>query len=87
MSQFVRYPHKSPLVVEGYAQDATGDERYLSSRGRAQLVREYVVGKFKLDPSYVAIMPMGSEAPESPSGKEWNGVALALFVEKAVLSH
>ena len=87
MSQFVRYPHKSPLVVEGYAQDATGDERYLSSRARAQLVRDYVVGKFKLDPSYVAIMPMGSEAPDSPSGKEWNGVALALFVEKTVLSH
>jgi phospholipid/cholesterol/gamma-HCH transport system substrate-binding protein len=87
MSQFVRYPHKSPLVVEGYAQDATGDERYLSSRTRAQLVRDYVVGKFKLDPSYVAIMPMGSEAPGSPSGKEWNGVALALFVEKTVLSH
>ena len=87
MSQFVRYPHKSPLVVEGYARDATGDERYLSSRTRAQLVRDYVVGKFKLDPNYVAIMTMGSEAPESPSGKEWNGVALALFVEKAVLSH
>ena len=87
MSQFVRYPHKSPLVVEGYAQDATGDERYLSSRTRAQLVRDYVVGKFKLDPSYVAIMPMGSEAAGSPSGKEWNGVALALFVEKTVLSH
>ena len=58
MSQFVRYPHKSPLVVEGYAQDATGDARYLSSRLRAQLVRDYVVGKFKLDPSYVAIMTM-----------------------------
>lgn len=87
MSQFVRYPHRSPLVVEGYAQDATGDVRYLSSRTRAQLVRDYVVGKFKLDPSYVAIMPMGAEATESPSGGEWNGIALALFVEKAALSH
>ena len=86
MSQFVRYPHRSPLVVEGYAQDVTGDARYLSSRTRAQLVRDYVVGKFKLDPSYVAIMPMGAEAPGSPSGGEWNGVALALFVEKAALS-
>ena len=86
MSQFVRYPHRSPLVVEGYAQDATGDARYLNSRTRAQLVRDYVVGKFKLDPNYVAIMPMGREAPGSPSGGEWNGVALALFVEKAALS-
>jgi phospholipid/cholesterol/gamma-HCH transport system substrate-binding protein len=87
MSQFLRYPHRSPLVVEGYAQDATGDARYLNSRTRAQLVRDYVVGKFKLDPNYLAIMPLGTEALGSPSGGEWNGVALALFVEKAALSH
>ena len=81
MSQFVRYPQRSPFVVEGYALDATGDARYLSGRTRAQLVRDYIVGKFKLDPNYVAIMPMGSEAPGSPSGRDWNGVALAMFVE------
>ena len=81
MSQFVRYPQKSPFVVEGYALDATGDARYLNGRTRAQLVRDYIVGKFKLDPNYVAIMPMGSEAPGSPSGRDWNGVALAMFVE------
>jgi hypothetical protein len=71
--------------VEGYALDATGDVRYLSSRTRAQLVRDYVVGKFKLDPNFVAIMPMGAEAPESPTGREWNGVALAMFVQPSVL--
>ena len=81
MSQFVRYPQRSPFVVEGYALDATGDARYLNGRTRAQLVRDYIVGKFKLDPNYVAIMPMGSEAPGSPSGRDWNGVALAMFVE------
>ena len=82
MSQFLRYPQKSPFVVEGYAQEATGDARYLSSRARAQLVRDYLVGKFKLDPNYVATMPMGAEAPGSPSGDEWDGVALALFVPR-----
>jgi phospholipid/cholesterol/gamma-HCH transport system substrate-binding protein len=80
MSQFVRYPQKSPFVVEGYAQEVTGDLRYLTSRLRAQLVRDYVAAKFKLDPNYLAIMPMGAEARESPTGREWNGVALALFV-------
>jgi phospholipid/cholesterol/gamma-HCH transport system substrate-binding protein len=83
MSQFVRYPQKSPFVVEGYSLDATGDARYLSGRTRAQLVRDYIVGKFKLDPNYVATMPMGSEAPGSPSGRDWNGVALAMFVERS----
>jgi phospholipid/cholesterol/gamma-HCH transport system substrate-binding protein len=85
MSQFVRYPRKSPFVVEGYALDATGDARYLNSRMRAQLVRDYVVGKFKMDPSYVAIMPMGAEAAASPTGRDWNGIALAMFVEASAL--
>jgi phospholipid/cholesterol/gamma-HCH transport system substrate-binding protein len=86
MSQFLRYPHTSPLVVEGYARDATGDARYLNSRTRAQLVRDYVLGKFKLNPNYLAVMPMGAEAADSPSGRDWNGVALALFVEKTALT-
>ena len=86
MSQFLRYPNTSPLVVEGYARDVTGDARYLNSRARAQLVRDYVVGKFRLNPNYVGIRAMGAEAPGSPSGQEWNGVALALFVEKAAVS-
>ena len=83
MSQFVRYPQRSPFVIEGYALDVTGDARYLNGRTRAQLVRDYIVAKFKLDPNYVAIMPMGSEAPGSPSGRDWNGVALAMFVESS----
>lgn len=85
MSQFVRYPHTSPLVVEGYAEEPTGDERYLISRDRAQLVREYLVSKFGLDTNYVAIMPMGAAAEGSPSGNRWDGVALALFVQRAAL--
>lgn len=79
MSEFVRYPRNSPFVVEGYAPEATNDQRFLLSRRRAQLVRDYVVGKFGLDPKFVATMPMGESAPGSPAGDRWEGVALALF--------
>jgi phospholipid/cholesterol/gamma-HCH transport system substrate-binding protein len=79
MSEFVRYPRNSPFVVEGYAHEATNDQRFLLSRRRAQLVRDYVVGKFGLDGKVVATMPMGEEAPGSPVGDRWDGVALALF--------
>ena len=85
MSQFVRYPRTSPLVVEGYAQEVTVDEQYLTGRRRAQLVRDYLVGKFSLEPNYVATMPMGAEAKDSPAGARWNGVALALFVPATAL--
>jgi phospholipid/cholesterol/gamma-HCH transport system substrate-binding protein len=80
MAEFVRYPKTSPLVVEGYADGVTDDERYLVSRQRAELVRDYVIGKFQLDPNYVAVMPMGSQAEGSPAGDTWDGTALARFV-------
>lgn len=82
MAAFVTYPKTSPFVVEGYAQEATGDERFLRSRARAHVVRDYLVGKFGLDPRYVAIMPMGAAAEGSPAGSTWDGVALAIFVER-----
>jgi phospholipid/cholesterol/gamma-HCH transport system substrate-binding protein len=85
MGEFVRYPKKSPFVVEGYAHEATTEQRFLLSRRRAQLVRDYVVGKFGLDSNYVSVMPMGEEAPDSPVGDKWDGVALALFVATSAM--
>jgi phospholipid/cholesterol/gamma-HCH transport system substrate-binding protein len=85
MSQFVEYPRDSPFVVEGYAQAVTADERFLVSRTRAQLVRDYIVGKFGMDPGLTAIMPMGGRAEGTPDGEVWDGVALAMFVPAAAL--
>jgi phospholipid/cholesterol/gamma-HCH transport system substrate-binding protein len=80
MSQFVRYPRTTPFVVEGYAREITADQRFLLSRSRAQLVLNYVVGKFGLDANATTTMAMGAEAHESPLGDTWDGVALAVFV-------
>jgi phospholipid/cholesterol/gamma-HCH transport system substrate-binding protein len=83
MSQYVRYPKTSPFVVEGYAEELTGEGRFLLSQSRAQLVRDYVLTKFGLDRNFVAIMPMGEEAVGSPAGRTWSGVALAIFVPRS----
>jgi phospholipid/cholesterol/gamma-HCH transport system substrate-binding protein len=82
MAAFVQYPRTTPFVVEGYAQAPTADERFLLSRHRAGLARDYIVGKFGLDPNYVTTMVMGNEAAGSPAGNQWNGVALAMFVAR-----
>ena len=82
MAPFLRYPRDTPFVVEGYAGGVTSDERFLASRGRAQLVRDYLQGKYGLDAGYVGIMPLGNEAHDSPAGSTWSGVALAAFVAK-----
>ena len=85
LAPYLRYPRNSPFVVEGYAHEATSDQRFLLSRARAQLVRDYLVGKFGLDANYVATMPMGGDAPGSPSGGQWDGVALAMFVSTSAM--
>jgi len=82
MAAFLKYPRNTPFVVEGYAGGITTDERYRDSRRQAQLVRDYLVGRYPLDPSNVAVMPLGADAPGSPAGDTWNGVALAMFVAK-----
>ena len=83
MGPFLRYPRDTPFVVEGYAPGVTEDERYVASRARAQLVRDYLQGKYGLDPAYVGIMPLGVDAPNSPANGRWDGVALAAFVQRS----
>jgi phospholipid/cholesterol/gamma-HCH transport system substrate-binding protein len=85
MATFVKYPRTTPFVVEGYADGPTGDERFLLSRSRAELVRDYLVERYRLDPNYLTTMAMGAEAIDSPAGTRWDGVALAMFVGRDVL--
>ena len=83
MATFLGYPPDTPVVIEGYADGVTRDVQFVRSRSRAELVRDYVVRKFKLDPGYVTIMPMGPQAPDSPANGRWEGVAIAAFVQKS----
>ena len=84
MAELLRYPRNSPLVIEGYALADTRDERFLRAADRARQVREYVVAKYGVSPNYVATMPLGSEARDSPDGNQWDGVALTLWVDRRV---
>ena len=83
MAPFIKYPRDTPLVVEGYAEGVTANDRFLGSRSRAQLVRDYLQSRFSLDGGYVGIMPLGNEAPGSPANDKWEGVALAMFVQRS----
>ena len=83
MSDFLRYPQDSPIVVEGYATGPTYDARYIASRRRAAMVREYLVTRIQLDMSRMGVMPLGDQAPGSPDGATWDGVAIAIFLKTA----
>jgi phospholipid/cholesterol/gamma-HCH transport system substrate-binding protein len=72
----------SVLVVEGYSQLPTIDQQFLESRSRAAMAREYLIVRFHLDPQEAGVMPLGHESPGSPGNTAWDGIALAVFVEK-----
>lgn len=83
MADLVRYPRDSPLIVEGYADGADTGAAYLVSSDRAQIVREYLLTRFRRQVTLTGTMPMAAEAPGSPRGDgRWAGVALALFVKR-----
>ncbi|MGH9349859.1 MAG: MlaD family protein [Vicinamibacterales bacterium] len=87
MADFVRYPRDSPLVVEGYAEGRAGEAAYLISDDRAQIVREYLLSRFRRQTTLTGVMPMSDFAPGSPRGDgRWSGVALALFVSNDALA-
>jgi phospholipid/cholesterol/gamma-HCH transport system substrate-binding protein len=86
MADLVRYPRDSPLVVEGYAESGEGESPYLLSVGRAQIVRDYLLGRFRRQTTLTDIMPLSDDATGSPRGDgRWSGVALAVFVRNDVL--
>ena len=72
----------SIVVVEGYSDQGSPADRYVHSRTRAALVRDYLIERFDLDPGAVGAMPLGGDASGSPQTGTWNGVALAVFIQK-----
>ncbi len=86
MADLVRYPRDSPLVVEGYAESTAGESSYVVSVERAQLVRDYLLSRFRRQSTLTDIMPMSDDAVGSPRGdNRWSGVALAMFVRHDAL--
>jgi phospholipid/cholesterol/gamma-HCH transport system substrate-binding protein len=87
MSDFVRYPRDSPLVVEGYSPATGGGTAYLISADRASVVREYLDNRFRRKSTLLGFMAMGDQAVGSPTGdNRWSGVALTLYVSNESLA-
>ncbi len=82
IAPFLTYLADTPLVVEGYSQAGARAERYLRSRSRAGLVRDYLLERFALDPQNVGDMPLGEQSVGTPGDRPWDGVALAVFLDR-----
>jgi phospholipid/cholesterol/gamma-HCH transport system substrate-binding protein len=85
IAPYLEYLASGILIVEGYSQHGALDEQYLQSRGRASIVRDYLVGTFHLDPQATGAMPLSADSTGSPGKAPWDGVALAVILPKDAL--
>ncbi len=69
------------LMIEGLASDGGRDQQFLASRARAVTVRDYLIGRFHLEPRSTGVMPLGSELSPGAPTKPWDGIALAFFLK------
>ncbi len=63
------------VIVEGYSGKGTPDQEFVTSRRRANLVREYLEAHFHLIHSDVGIVPLRDKPPQGAGRETWNGVA------------
>jgi phospholipid/cholesterol/gamma-HCH transport system substrate-binding protein len=82
---FLKYVASGTVIVEGHSQQGPPDQQYLRSRARASLVREYLVGRFELDPQTTGVMALGADSGDSPAHMPWEGVALAVILPKGTI--
>jgi phospholipid/cholesterol/gamma-HCH transport system substrate-binding protein len=75
---------KAIVVVEGYSQTGATDQQYLRSRARAAAAADYLIGKFRLDPGRAGIMALGAKTAGHPTDPEWDGVAIAVYLDKKI---
>ena len=70
------------VIVEGYSGTGSPDQQFVTSRRRANLVREYLEAHFHLIHSDVGIVPLRDKPPPCAGRDTWNGVAIVLFDDR-----
>ena len=70
------------VIVEGYSGTGTPDQQFVTSRRRANLVREYLEAHFHIVHSDVGIVPLRDKPPHCAGRDTWNGVAIVLFDDR-----
>jgi len=79
MEDLQRFTEGIAIMVEGYSAMGTQNERFMRSRDRSVLVRDYIETRFGLSSGYVGVMPMGSVQSHTSSLTSEDGIALVLL--------
>jgi hypothetical protein len=79
MADFVPDLPNRPIVVEGYSERGSPDERFRQSQQHALALQRYLQTRFKLAANLVGEIPLGDTPPDSTGKQRWDGAALVLL--------
>jgi phospholipid/cholesterol/gamma-HCH transport system substrate-binding protein len=72
----------SPIVIEGYS-DVNGAANQLAlSRGRAVVVRQYLLNHFQLNPGNLGAVPLMNLPPSGSGHQTWDGICIVVLKPK-----
>jgi len=67
------------IIVEGYSANGSPDQQFVTSRRRADLVRQYLEVHFHVRHSDVGIVPLLNTPPQGSGRGSWDGAAIMLL--------
>jgi len=82
VSEVADYLPNNPLMVEGYAENGSPAERYLTALQRATDVKDYLESRFELKPNLIGTIPLDDKPPRGSGPRMWNGVCLTLVLSQ-----
>jgi phospholipid/cholesterol/gamma-HCH transport system substrate-binding protein len=72
----------SPIVVEGYCSSGRSADQLRLSRARAILVRQYLQGRFQLDPGNLGVVALKNTPPNAAGHPGWDGICIVVLKKK-----
>jgi len=72
----------SPIVIEGYSDGESATDRLALSRARAIAVRQYLQGRFQLNPDNLGAVSLMNLPPSGLGHETWDGVCIVVIRTK-----
>lgn len=71
-----------PIVVEGYSDATTPADALSWSYARAQIVRNYLGGRYPFESKNLGVMPLSATPPPGMEHERWSGVCILVAEKK-----
>jgi phospholipid/cholesterol/gamma-HCH transport system substrate-binding protein len=79
LSGIVPYLPNNPIMVEGYSEAGSPEQRYAASEQRAEDVRQYLESKLHVKSKWVGIIGFEDHPPKRSGRQTWDGVSVVVI--------